>query len=80
MSSVRRALSPTVIASRMLVLVLVVLAAGAAPARAQGGASIGGSVKDDSGGALPGAFKTARKGRRKSALWLRPSPRDRRRG
>jgi hypothetical protein len=48
----------TAAASRILAFVFVSLAAGATAAHAQGGASIGGSIKDDSGGALPGATVT----------------------
>jgi hypothetical protein len=44
--------------ARALVASLTLLAASGAPAWAQGGASVGGVVKDDSGGALPGATVT----------------------
>src|SRR4051812_36765292 len=42
-------------ASRLLIIMLVLSAASGMPAYAQGGASLGGVIKDDSGGALPGA-------------------------
>src|SRR2546423_2199796 len=41
--------------SRLRLVTLVVFGAGSMPAHAQGGASMGGVVKDDSGGALPDA-------------------------
>lgn len=58
MPRVTRLLSITVTGSSILAVAVAALLLGSAPAQAQGGASIGGVVKDDSGGALPGATVT----------------------